>query len=577
MTPDHLHAASGESLESDLDVLLAVAGDVPTPVPVPTVDLSEYPIDPAAAGLIPDKVARRLGVLGIGFEDAALVVAMSDPGNVLALDDIRIITGLELRRVGASAEGIAEARSRLGQVLDDAVGGIVAAAEEDLPDEDPALVRKMVEDAPIVRLVDMVVARAVVSRASDIHIEPGERDLRVRYRIDGVLHEVMRLQKSLQAAIISRIKIISDMDIAERRVPQDGRAEVTTQGQSADLRVATLPTKFGEKTVIRILDKSNVRLDLRDLGFSPATFERYTSTFRRPQGMILVTGPTGSGKSTTLYATLNALNSPERNVITVEDPVEYLLPGAYQVQVNPKAGLTFAAALRSILRSDPDIVLVGEIRDRETAMLAIDAALTGHLVLSSLHTNDAPSAVSRLTNMGVEPFLVASALDGVLGQRLVRLLCDRCKEPFIPQDSALREAGIRPPREGPPVTLMRPVGCPRCSGTGYSGRFGVHETMLRSEEIERLTVERRSSEEIARAARGQGMSTLYEDAAAKVLAGLTSLEELVRVVGVPCRGETFEVAEPSLVADVGRPVLRIVEPEGVIGADASARRALMPA
>jgi type IV pilus assembly protein PilB len=494
------------------------------------VDLGEYPIDPAAASLITDALADKYSALPIGYDGPRLIVAMSDPSNVFALDDIRTITGLEITQVVATRADIQAAIQRFHR-LDESVEDIVgAAAEESEEAEDIAKTRELVEDAPIVKLVNLLVTQAVGERASDIHIEPHERDVRVRYRIDGVLHEVMRSPKSIQAGVISRLKIMSDINIAERRIPQDGRVGLVVGGRAIDLRVATLPTVYGEKVVIRILDKSSVLLNLQDLGFSDQNYTRYESSFRKPYGMILVTGPTGSGKSTTLYATLNIINTADRNIITVEDPVEYRLPGVNQIQINQKAGLTFASALRSILRSDPDVVLIGEIRDRETAQIAIEAALTGHLVLTTLHTNDAPSAISRLNEMGIEPFLVSSAVDCVLAQRLLRVLCERCKELYAPTEEALIEARVPLNADGSLPKLYRAVGCSTCSKTGYRGRMAAHEVMLRSEEIERLTAERRSAEEIGRVAREQGMQSLREDGIEKVIAGMTSIEEIMRVI-----------------------------------------------
>jgi type IV pilus assembly protein PilB len=381
-----------------------------------------------------------------------------------------------------------------------------------------------------VRFVNLIVSQAIQDRASDIHIEPGEHSLRVRYRIDGVLHEMQSAPKSVQNGVISRLKIMSDIDIAERRKPQDGRMSVVHGGRQIDLRVATLPTVWGEKVVMRILDNSNTSLTLRDLSLLDRNLETFQNAYSKPYGMILVTGPTGSGKSTTLYTTLNAVARPEINVITVEDPVEYRMPGINQVQVNPKAGLTFASALRSILRSDPDVVLLGEIRDHETAQIAIEAALTGHLVLSTLHTNDAPSAVTRLTEMDIEPFLVGSALDCVVAQRLARRLCDRCKAPVSYDPEELRRLRLPVPADGEPSTGFGPVGCTACSNTGYRGRLAVHEVMAVTEEIERMTVARASSADIARTAREQGMLTLREDGWEKVKLGLTSVDEILRVV-----------------------------------------------
>jgi type IV pilus assembly protein PilB len=390
-------------------------------------------------------------------------------------------------------------------------------------------VEAAVEDAPIVKLVQAIMTQAVTDRASDVHIEPTEKDVRVRFRVDGVLHEVMHSPKSIQGGLISRLKVMADLNIAEKRVPQDGRVSIRVGSRQLDLRLATLPTVFGEKIVIRILDKSNALLKLSDLGFQEHAYKRYEEAFRKPYGAILVTGPTGSGKSTTLYATLNIVNSIDKHIVTVEDPVEYRLPGVNQIQVNPKAGLTFASALRSILRADPDIILIGEIRDRETAMIAVESALTGHLVLSSLHTNDAPSAISRLTEMEVETFLVASAVDVVVAQRLARLLCEKCREPHVANPEELREAGFDPAKHAQ-GQFFRAMGCTACSNTGYRGRFGLYEVMPMTEEIERLTVERASSNAIREVAIEQGMRTLRDDGLEKAAAGLTSIEEIARVV-----------------------------------------------
>ncbi len=494
------------------------------------VDLNEYAIDASAANLLPEPVARRYRALPIAFDDAALVVAMSDPANVFAIDDIRTITGMEIKPVVATAADIDSAIRRFGQ-FDQSVEDIATQAATDAEQEtDLSAVREAVEDAPIVKLVNLLITQAVSDRASDIHVEPSERDLRIRYRIDGVLHEVMRPPKNIQNGLISRLKIMADINIAERRIPQDGRMSLVVGGKGVDLRVATLPTVYGEKVVIRILDKSSVLLKLEDLGFLETSYKRFEESFRRPYGAILVTGPTGSGKSTTLYGTLNIINTPDRNILTVEDPVEYRLAGVNQVQVNPKAGLTFATALRSFLRADPDVVLVGEIRDRETALIAIEAALTGHLVMSTLHTNDAPTAISRLIEMDVEPYLVASSIDCVVAQRLARKLCDRCKEPYRPLEAELAEAGWPEDMWQDIKQLYRPVGCGGCGKTGYRGRIGLYEVMTVTEEIERLAVERASSEDIKRVAVAQGMLTLRQDGLEKVRMGQTSLEEIFRVV-----------------------------------------------
>jgi len=495
-------------------------------------DLDDYPVDRTAVTTLPAALCRRYTVLPVGFADGYLLLATSDPSNVVAVDDARAASGYSVRPVIATYDNLLRAIDRYCRA-DGEMDDLTSAFENEGPtltDLSAQVSEVGDDDAPIVKFVNLLVTQAITDRASDIHIEPSEAGLGVRYRIDGVLHEVHNSPKHMQNAVISRVKILSDIDIAERRKPQDGRMSVVHSGRKIDLRVATLPTVWGEKIVMRILDNSTASLDLRDLSFSEENYGTYRESFTKPYGMILVTGPTGSGKSTTLYATLNAVARPEINVITVEDPVEYRLPGINQVQVNPKAGLTFAGALRSILRSDPDVVLLGEIRDHETAQIAIEAALTGHLVLSTLHTNDAPSAVTRLTEMGIEPFLVGSALDCVVAQRLARKLCDKCAEPYQP-DPVEMQAARFPWNESVPVpTLRRPVGCAACSRTGYRGRVALHEVMPVTEQIERLAVAHGSAADISKVALEQGMVDLRNDGWGKVLAGRTSLEEIMRVV-----------------------------------------------
>jgi type IV pilus assembly protein PilB len=506
-----------------------LVGALATQIGYRFVDLDDYEVDPRAATMIADSVLRRSVILPVGFEDGRLVVAISDPTNIVALDDVRTITKMDIRPVVATREDILAAIGKYSAMAED----IEAIAGDLMGDDDfgdLADLKAVTEDAPIVKFVNLLISQAVADGASDIHIEPGERDLRVRYRIDGVLHEVMRAQRSIQAGVISRLKIMAEVDIAERRIPQDGRISITAHGKSIDLRFSTLPTVFGEKVVMRVLDKSSVLLELTDLGFLDHNLARFAEAYRKPYGTMLVTGPTGSGKSTTLYATLNVLNQPGVNIITTEDPVEYRLPGISQVQVNNKVGLTFAKALRSILRQDPDIVLVGEMRDRETAHIGIEAALTGHLVLSTLHTNDAPSAVTRLTEMGIEPFLVGSAVDCVLAQRLARRVCSRCVDMVTPDPEMLKAAGFGDDIVEERPEIPRAVGCSACSNTGYRGRLAIHEVMTVTEEIERLTVARASSEEITRVAIEQGMRPLREDGLAKVLLGRTTIEEIGRVV-----------------------------------------------
>jgi type IV pilus assembly protein PilB len=493
------------------------------------VDLSDFPVDGSAVASVPPSVCRRYNALPIGYDDGKLLVAMSDPANVFAIDDIRSLAGMEVRPVVATKADVVAAINRFHRA-DGALDDLSMALESTEEEDDLSALKEVVEDAPIVKFVNILITQAIQDRASDIHVEPTEHDVRVRFRIDGVLHEIMRSPKNIQSGVVSRLKIMADINIAERRIPQDGRLSVTVHGKKIDLRVATLPCVWGEKIVMRVLDNSTAMLKLSDLGFSDINYERYSQSFTKPYGMILVTGPTGSGKSTTLYATLNIVSKPEINVITVEDPVEYRIPGINQVQTNVKAGLSFASSLRSILRSDPDVVLIGEIRDHETAQIAIEAALTGHLVLSTLHTNDAASAVTRLVEMGIEPFLVGSALDCVLAQRLARRLCVKCREAYTPEPEVLTAARFpwQPGDELP--TLYRPVGCSACSKTGYKGRLALHEVMPVSEEIERMAVERASAVAINHVAREQGMMTLRDDGLAKVLAGVTTLEEILRVV-----------------------------------------------
>ncbi|MHB1474897.1 MAG: GspE/PulE family protein, partial [Dermatophilaceae bacterium] len=469
---------------------------------IPYIDFNEKKPDPSAIAIVPKDLAVRYALMPVEFDDTNhLIVAMADPQNVLALDDLRIITGYEIRPAISTKDDITAAVEEYYRVAERVDTDFLGAEEAELVDL--ASMTEVADEAPIVKLVNYIINKAVSDRASDIHIEPQEKDMRVRYRIDGVLHEMMRSPKATQQSIISRFKIMADMDIAESRKPQDGHAALTISGHNMDFRVSTLPTVYGERVVLRILRKDSIMLRLDDLGFIDTALERFESSFKKPYGAILVTGPTGSGKSTTLYAAVNVLNDPARHIITAEDPVEYRLAGVNQIQTNAKAGLTFARALRSFLRCSPDVILVGEIRDHETAQIAIESALTGHLVLSTLHTNAAPGAITRLVEMGVEPFLVASAVDCVLAQRLARKLCKDCKEEFTPPRQALLDAGYR--EDNLPEKLQRAVGCKKCGGTGYRGRMGVHEVMLISEEISDLTVAGARADEIKDVAVEQGM------------------------------------------------------------------------
>jgi type IV pilus assembly protein PilB len=492
------------------------------------IELTNFPVDTSAMSKLPLALARRHRMLPIGATDSIVTVALTDPGNVVALDDIRAATGLIVRPVVVAQDELTRLLDRYTRDsadLDEAAAQIVAEEASDAASD----VLSVNEDAPVVRYVNSLLERAISSRASDIHLEPSEYDLRVRLRIDGVLHEVDAVPRGIQGALISRLKIMSSLDITERRVPQNGRITMNAGGRPVDLRAATLPTVWGEKVVLRILDKGGIDLNLKKLGFSDDNYERFSRSFRKPHGMVLVTGPTGSGKSTTLYATLAEISRPEVNVITVEDPVEYRVDGVNQVQVNFKAGLTFAAVLPAILRSDPDVVLIGEIRDRTTAQLAVEAALTGHLVLSTLHTNDAPSAMTRLVEMGIEPFLVGSSIDCVMAQRLARRLCDWCKEGYSPTESELAAARWPMQELGVPEQLWKAVGCRSCAQTGFRGRLALSEVMPVTEELERLTVERSSASALMKVALAEGMTTLHDDGARKTALGFTTLEETLRV------------------------------------------------
>jgi type IV pilus assembly protein PilB len=511
---------------------VALLRAVASQVGVTFVDLDTFPVDWAATSAIPAGLARRHQALPVAFEGDHLIVAMANPSDVFALDDIRSMSGKKLIAVLAEPAQLRRSIDRIGADATEVAAAIQLAVDEK-PEhtsaEDLAALGGS-EDAPIVRFVELMIGKAVTDSASDIHVEPAADGLRIRFRIDGVLHDTMHAPRSIQQGIVSRLKIMADINIAERRVPQDGRASIKVAGRVIDLRVATIPTIHGEAAVLRILDKGTVALSLAESGFLPDTLARFASAYTKPWGTVLVTGPTGSGKTSTLYGTLRELNDPTRNIITVEDPVEYRLEGVKQVQVNNKAGLGFATALRSFLRADPDVLLVGEIRDAETAMMVAEAALTGHLVLSTLHTNDAASTPLRLLEIGLEPFMVTSALTCVLGQRLARRLCDRCKEPFEPDEATLVLAGWRPELVDVRPTFFRAIGCVACSNTGYRGRFAIHEVLLSSEELCRLVISGAHTNEVSALARAEGMRTMREDGLIKAANGLTTVEELSRVI-----------------------------------------------
>jgi type IV pilus assembly protein PilB len=507
---------------------------------LPFVDLPLVGITGQAAEQVPLHVLERVTAIPYALENGTLRVAVADPGNVQAIDELRLATSYQLELGVASREDIANEIRRLTRASEafgarsvlDAEDSLLGSEEEE-EDVDDLEVDDGISDVPLVRLVNSIIFQAAEDGASDVHFEPQEDALAVRLRIDGVLHEVQRIPKRMTAGVTTRLKVLAKLDIAERRKPQDGRISLNAAaaGRMLDIRVATLPTVEGESVVMRLLDKSKRAPTLTELGLSDEMRAKVSEIIHRPTGAILVTGPTGSGKSTTLYAAMTEISSPQINIITVEDPVEFRVSGLNQVQINPRAGLTFAAALRSILRSDPDVVMVGEIRDSETAKISIEAALTGHLVLSTMHTNDAPGAISRLNEMGVEPFLTGSAVSAVLAQRLARKLCSHCCEMYSPSTDDLIKARVSPDvaAAADGVIFYRKKGCPRCGQTGYKGRVGIFQLLVMSEVLETLAAKGASREELERAAIGEGMRTLWDDGLAKVAAGLTSIEELARV------------------------------------------------
>ena len=498
-------------------------------------DLGVFKVDMAAVNLISASAARRYGAVPVSYVDEHTVqLAVADPANVLAADDIAMLTRLDVRPAVASSEDIQNLISRMNR-FEDAVEEAVRESEDEASPLEVVDLRESADDAPVIKLVHSIIAEAAERGASDIHFEPQPDDkgrssseLRVRMRVDGVLTDEMSVPKRMVGGVVSRIRIMSDLDISERRIPQDGRVGLAIDGRHVDIRVVTLPSVNGESVVLRILDKGNVQLELEKLGMQQQELDRFRKGFRRAHGAVLVTGPTGSGKSTTLYAALNEINTPEKGIITIEDPVEYQIEGITQIQVNPKAGLTFANGLRSMMRADPDVLMVGEIRDRETAQISIEGALTGHLVLSTLHTNDAPAAITRLIEMGIEPFLIASALDVVVAQRLARKLCAHCKKRTIITADVLRDHGFVAQYD---IEAYEPVGCTRCGAMGYRGRIGLYEVMTMSDKIRELTLQRAAAEQIATVAGAEGMRRLREDGLEKVKSGQTSMAEVSRVTG----------------------------------------------
>ena len=492
---------------------------------IPYVDLNKYYIDPKAPKIISESLAKKHNLIPIGMNRGKLMLAMSDPLDMIATDDIRITTGLELDLVISSKNDIKKAINIYYDSTELAEKAVeefksqsdVQEIDDDIEDED-------IINAPMVRLVNTIISQAVRSKASYIHIEPFEKNVRIRYRVDGELKEVMSPAKSTHSALVTRIKIMGKMDISEKRIPQDGRVETIIENHAIDMRISVLPTVYGEKIVIRLLDRNAIIVGKEELGFTPHNLELFDKIIKAPEGIILLTGPTGSGKSTTLYTILKELNQINKNIITVEDPVEYRLNGVNQVQVNTKAGLTFASGLRSILRQDPDIVMVGEIRDAETAQIATRAAITGHLVLSTLHTNDTASSISRLIDMGIETYMVSSSVMGIIAQRLVKKICTKCKESYEATKEELHFLGT-----DEPVTLHKGKGCNACSGTGYSGRTAIHEVLVMDREIRNLINEKKSIDEIKDIARTKGLKTLNESCRDLVLSGTTTMEQLIKI------------------------------------------------
>lgn len=499
---------------------------------IPCISLDNYFIDSGVTALVPESMARKYHIIPVSKSEDALTVAMADPLDVFAIDDLQRQTGLKVEpavcteeEVGAAIDQYYGIKESVEEVMRD-IDEELFKEKETVTDERRKL-EELADEVPIVKLVNLLIMEAVKDRASDIHIEPDRDSLRTRYRVDGILHEVTSPSKRLQLAITSRVKIMAGVDIAEKRIPQDGRFRMRVKDKDIDVRVSTLPTMFGEKVVMRILDRSAMLVDMDKIGFLPETLDKFTEVIKRPYGIILVTGPTGCGKTSTLYAALNMINSPELNIITIEDPIEYQVVRVNQVQINPKAGLTFASGLRSFLRQDPDIIMVGEVRDLETAEIAIHASLTGHLVFSTLHTNDAPGAFTRLIDMGAEPFLVSSAVTAVMAQRLVRVICPACKQAYRPPKEILESVGLPKSQWG--NKFYKGKGCGRCKKTGYLGRTGIFELMIPNERIREMLVGKPSTSELRQAALEAGMKSLRQEGLPKALNGTTTLEEILRV------------------------------------------------
>jgi general secretion pathway protein E len=504
---------------------------------IPALSVSDYPTVPVLDNVLTFRFMKQCKFVPVALENNVLTLAMTDPLDSATLDSVRQATGYQLKPLlGAESEIMdmlekfyGSAASTLGRIIEGIDEGNIESLSEEI--EDIEQLKDLASEAPVIRLVNLLISKAIESRASDIHIEPFEKDLKVRYRIDGILHDVESPPKKLKAALISRVKIMSKLNIAERRLPQDGRIKLKVLGKDIDLRVSTLPTLYGESVVMRILDKSNTSLyDIRRLGFPEDSLKEFESLIRRPHGIFLVTGPTGSGKTTTLYSALSAINLPDKKIVTIEDPIEYQIDGVNQIHVNTQIGLTFASGLRHIVRQDPDVIMVGEIRDLETAEIAIRAALTGHLVFSTLHTNDAPSAITRLIDMGAQDYLIASSLLGVLAQRLVRVICPACKTEVFPVPEMLDEIGFRRgDRRNGPDRFYAGQGCEKCSNTGFVGRVGIYEMMIVNDDIRKLTVGKADSNQIRKKALENGMRPLRDDGWLKVRQGTSSIAEVLRV------------------------------------------------
>lgn len=500
---------------------------------IPRVDLGNYLIDPKILSMVPEVLAKKHQMIPLFKTGDSLTIATADPLNVVALDELRMKTKSNIEVAVATETEIRNAISQYygtGGSIDDIIKSIDVKSltiEEDKEEIETEKLRNMAEEAPIIKLVNLLIMQAIREKASDIHIEPEEESLKIRFRVDGILYDHASIPKHLQAAVLSRMKIMSDLNIATKRIPQDGRFRLSMDAGTIDMRVSSMPTVFGENIVMRLLDQTSILIGLEQLGFDELNLEKFKDLIKKPHGIILVTGPTGSGKTTTLYAALNTINTPDKNIITIEDPVEYQLKGVRQSQINTKAGLTFANGLRSILRQDPDVIMVGEIRDLETAEIAVQAALTGHLVFSTLHTNDAPSSLTRLIDMGVEPFLISSSVIGIIAQRLVRTICGACRQAYIPSKEVIAELAVPIPEKD--VKFYRGVGCKECKNTGYKGRIGIFEFLLLTDKIRDLILAKTTSSQIKHLAQELGMKSLREDGVSKVLSGMTTIDEVIRV------------------------------------------------